>query len=539
MKNYDLLRTGCINLWRRKTRTILTALSMTIGVMCIVVLIAIGIGYGQAYEETVSSMGSLTKIDVTPRAKMRDSQKSALLNDKAVESFKTLDGVEAVTPVQQSTGYLKSGGYVAMVKLYGIDLTTAESFLLTPLLGEAPGEGMRLHPQLMVTDDLGASFADPRHDWADAADENGNPLVDPLTSPVKLTFDYNTLNGTQSADSEGRASSAGTFYNLDITGVCSSLNYTYATSAFLDRERLEEWQEAGEKQAAAVASTAGVSSGGTSAASDSGSAGTSGTGGADASGSGAEGGSGAQENSGASESGQSGTSGNSGSSTQGSGGSGSVQSGSGRAQRANPDTERAAVGSAASSGSTARGGTSDPALKDTYDLVWIKAEDLSDVQRISDLIKDAGFDTYSLNDMLEAVKKQSRQIQGMLGAIGLIAMLVSGICVANTMMMSINERTKEVGILKVLGMEFSDIARMFLTEAFLVGLAGGVAGLLLSFLMGRLIPRIFADMELRCVFPWWLSAGGIAFAGVVALIAAWLPARKAMAISPNEAIRAE
>ena len=64
--------------------------------------------------------------------------------------------------------------------------------------------------------------------------------------------------------------------------------------------------------------------------------------------------------------------------------------------------------------------------------MWVKAEKVSEVQRISNLIKQAGFETYSLNDMLETVKKQSRQIQGMLGAIGLVAMLVSsavGTCI--------------------------------------------------------------------------------------------------------------
>ena len=54
MRAGDLLRTGCVNLWRRKTRTILTALSMTVGVMCIVVLISVGIGYGRSYEESVA-----------------------------------------------------------------------------------------------------------------------------------------------------------------------------------------------------------------------------------------------------------------------------------------------------------------------------------------------------------------------------------------------------------------------------------------------------------------------------------------------------
>ena len=69
-----------------------------------------------------------------------------------------------------------------------------------------------------------------------------------------------------------------------------------------------------------------------------------------------------------------------------------------------------------------------------------------------------------------------------------------------------------------------------------------VAGLLVSFLLKQLIPKVLASlagMEMRCAFTWWLILGSILFAGVVALIAAWIPARKAMNISPNEAIRRE
>ena len=562
MRAGDLLRTGCVNLWRRKTRTILTALSMTVGVMCIVVLISVGIGYGRSYEESVASMGSLTKIDVTPQTKMNDSQKSALLNDKAVNSFKGIDGVEAVTPVEQSTGYLKSGNYIAIAKLYGIDLSTAESFLLTPVEGIMPEAGLRLHPELMVTDDLAKSFADPNRNWEDAVDADGNPLVDPLSSPIKLTFDYNTLNGEQTADKEGRATQSGTFYNLDITGVCSSLNYTYATSAFLDKDRLKEWKDAVEKQTSASSSnssTSGSSSGNSSGSTDNSSTTNSGTN----SNTNSSTNSGTKSNTNSST--NSGTKSNTNSSTNSSDTNSNSNSGTGnstdtsntgttanssstsgntqgtRSTTNSRDTERAAVGSqtSSSSSSSARGGSSNPALKDTYDLVWIKAEKVSDVERICKLVQDAGFETTSLNDMLEAVKKQSRQIQGMLGAIGLMALLVAGFGVANTMMMSINERTREVGILKVMGMEFSDIARMFLTEALLVGLTGGVAGLLLSFLMGRIIPVLFADQGIRCIFPWWLMAGGVLFAGLVALLAAWIPAKRAMNISPNEAIRTE
>lgn len=547
MRTSDLLRTGCVNLWRRKTRTVLTALSMTIGVMCIVVLISVGLGYGQSYQETVEAMGSLTKIDVSAAQKVDDKQKTALLNDKAVESIRKLDGVEAVTPVEQMTGYLKSGSYIGMIKLYGIDLDTTESFQITPTEGKAPTEGLRLHPELMVSDDLAGSFGDPNNNWADAVDADGNPLVDVMNSPIKLTFDYDQLNGNQKADKEGRATSSGTFYNLDIVGVCSSQNNTYSTSGFLDITRLQEWKKvqaqvaqqssSGSNDTNSNSSNTNTTSGtntnsstgtgtNTNGTTNSGSTGTN-TNGTTTSGS-------TGTNTGTqSNTGTSGTQSNTGS-------AGSVQGGAGSSgSSTSKDTERAAVRSSTSGSSTSRGSSANPAMSDTYDLVWVKAEKVGDVQRISNLIKQAGFETYSLNDMLETVKKQSRQIQGVLGAIGLVSLLVAGIGVANTMMMSINERTREVGILKVLGTEFSDIAKLFLTEAFLLGLAGGVVGLILSLLMGQIIPRMFADMDIRCVFTWWLVLGSVLFAGIVALIAAWIPARKAMNISPNEAIRSE
>ena len=458
MRFQDFFRFGVINLSRRKARTVLTALSMAIGVMCIIVLISVGIGYEKSYEETIQSMGSLTKIDVTPSTDERGAQ--ALLNDKAVDAMKKLDGVDAVTPVVQATAYLKSGKYISMVKLYGLDLTTADQFLLTPEEGTMPGEGLRFKPEVMLTDDVAASFADPNQDWAAAVDEDGNPYVDPMGGNIRLTFDYSALSNEQEAGDDGRAVQSGSLYRLNVTGLCSTLNYTFSTSGFLDRERLEEWIEANPAAAAQQQRSASSS--------------------------------------------DSNSSGNSGSSAE-------------------SDREKAA----------------EKAKGKTYDTVWVKVQDVGKVQEIAQTIRDAGFSTYSLNDMLETVRTQSRQIQGMLGAIGLIAMIVSGIGIANTMMMSINERTREVGVLKVLGTDLKDIAMMFLTEALLVGILGGLGGLLLSFVMARLIPVLFQTMQVKSIIPLWLAAGGVLFAGVVALLSALAPALNAMRISPNEAIRAE
>ena len=454
MRFQDFFRFGVINLSRRKARTVLTALSMAIGVMCIIVLISVGIGYEKSYEATIQSMGSLTKLAVTPATDERGAQ--ALLNDKAVDAMKKLDGVDAVTPVVQATAYLKSGKYISMVKLYGLDLTTADQFLLTPEEGTMPGEGLRFKPEVMLTDDVAASFADPNHDLADAVDEYGNPYVDPMGGNIRLTFDYSALSNEQEAGDDGRAVQSGSLYRLNVTGLCSTLNYTFSTSGFLDRERLEEWIEANPSAAAQ------------------------------------------QQRSASSTSSSSGSS-------------------------AESDREKAA----------------EKAKGKTYDTVWVKVQDVGKVQEVAQTIRDAGFSTYSLNDMLETVRTQSRQIQGMLGAIGLIAMIVSGIGIANTMMMSINERTREVGVLKVLGTDLKDIAMMFLTEALLVGILGGIGGLLLSFIMARLIPVLFQTMQVKSIIPLWLAAGGVLFAGVVALLSALAPALNAMRISPNEAIRAE
>lgn len=438
MKPRDLFRYGCTNLFRRKTRTILTALSMAVGVMCIVVLISVGLGYEQAYRESIEAMGSLTKIDVTPANS--DYGRTAVLNEKAVEAFRGIDGVEAVTPVLQQSAYIATGNFVNMVRVYGIDLSTAESFMLTPERGTIAEEGTHLHPEVMFTDDVSAGLANKAKDWEPALDEDGNPLVDLLEAPVRMTFDYSNLTGEAKADTDGRALPSGNLYNLRVTGICSTLNNNFTSSAFMAYDRLEEMVQANANYLGAATET-----------------------------------------------------------------------------------------------KTAEEKANGP----TYDLVWVKVKNVNDVQRIVKLIRDTGLNTYSLNDMLETVRTQSRQIQGMLGALGAIAVLISAICVANTMMMSITERTREIGVLKVLGTVRSDIFKMFLTEALIVGVIGGAAGLILSFIAKWLIPVIFASQELRCVLPWWLAVCGVVFAGAVAIAAAWMPARKATLISPNEAIRSE
>ena len=88
-----------------------------------------------------------------------------------------------------------------------------------------------------------------------------------------------------------------------------------------------------------------------------------------------------------------------------------------------------------------------------------------------------GYGTYSAQDAVEMAEEQTARIQYLLGAIGGVSLLVAAIGIINTMMMSIYERTREIGIIKVLGCRMSNIAGMFLAESAFIGLFGGALGL--------------------------------------------------------------
>lgn len=90
-----------------------------------------------------------------------------------------------------------------------------------------PGAGTHLRPEIMFTDDMAASFADPDKDWEFALNADGTPKVDLLHSTIKLTFDYANLSGEYQEGEDGRAVSAGNMYRLKISGLCSAQNYTY------------------------------------------------------------------------------------------------------------------------------------------------------------------------------------------------------------------------------------------------------------------------------------------------------------------------
>lgn len=187
--------------------------------------------------------------------------------------------------------------------------------------------------------------------------------------------------------------------------------------------------------------------------------------------------------------------------------------------------------------------------KTTYNQVLIYVEDIEKIQDICKTIKeDYGFQTYSLTDMLKELQSTANLIEMVLGGIGAVSLLVAAIGIANTMIMSVYERTREIGVMKVIGASLGDIQKMFLMEAGMIGFGGGVVGILLSYglsfvvntvgagLMGDLIGTGTAKAS---VIPWWLSLGALAFATLVGVVSGWLPAKRAMNLSALEGLKNE
>ena len=146
---------------------------------------------------------------------------------------------------------------------------------------------------------------------------------------------------------------------------------------------------------------------------------------------------------------------------------------------------------------------------------------------------------------MESMKKQFAMVQAVLGGIGAVSLLVAAIGIANTMMMSIYERTKEIGVMKVIGCSLKNIKQMFLLEAAFIGFVGGVIGSVLSFLMSFVTnfltgngSTVGLDGNISYI-PLWLVLAALAFAVLVGMTAGYFPAKRAMRLSPLAAIRNE
>lgn len=189
-----------------------------------------------------------------------------------------------------------------------------------------------------------------------------------------------------------------------------------------------------------------------------------------------------------------------------------------------------------------------------YDSVQVLARSVDDVEGLVKELGEMGLQCYSPMEYVATFKQQLATMQTFLGIIGAISMLVAALSIANTMMMSIYERTREIGVMKVLGCALGNIRAMFLCEAAFIGVFGGMAGVVASYALSWALNHVqwlqnaiasvmssgtfFAgEGTLVSLIPPYLSLGTWLGVVAVSVISGISPAQRAMHLSSLAAIR--
>ena len=184
-----------------------------------------------------------------------------------------------------------------------------------------------------------------------------------------------------------------------------------------------------------------------------------------------------------------------------------------------------------------------------YEQAKVKVSDISEVETVEKAIQDMGFSTYSLDSIREPMEEHAKQQQLILGGLGAISLFVAALGIANTMVMSIYERTREIGVMKVLGCFVGNIRTIFLMEAGAIGFFGGVIGIVLSYIISFMMNTFGFSISGSgmssaygtdvSIIPPWLVLLGLVFATLIGLVSGFYPANRAVKISALEAIKTD
>ena len=186
--------------------------------------------------------------------------------------------------------------------------------------------------------------------------------------------------------------------------------------------------------------------------------------------------------------------------------------------------------------------------KDYIDYLDVQVADNKIMEETGEKIKEliinlhrlkketANIDIRNLSDIQETISATAKTFSWLLGSIAFISLLVGGIGIMNIMLVSVTERTREIGLRKAIGANKKDILFQFIIEAIVICLVGGIIGILLGTVATISITK-FAGWAMKLSFFSVLLS--ILFAFIVGLTFGFLPARKASLLSPIEALRYE
>ena len=190
-------------------------------------------------------------------------------------------------------------------------------------------------------------------------------------------------------------------------------------------------------------------------------------------------------------------------------------------------------------------GDRDP-LANSYSALIVRASRSSQVEGIENQIKQLDYNTFSLLDATRNLRKFFAILDLFLGIFGSLALAVASLGIINTLVMSILERRREIGIMKAIGASDSDVQKLFFAEAGAMGIFGGGFGVLMGWIMGRAInfgTRVYMQRQQQFtpddvwLVPLWLVLGAIGFSVIVSLLAGLYPAARAARLDPVQALR--
>ncbi len=430
MRITDIILMSLANLWRRKTRTILTTLGVIIGSSSILLMVSMGLGYEKAFDEQMEMFGNTRMIRVYRSYGFdkfgEGGDEAKKLNAATVQAFNEIDGVKSVLAMYQMGLELNYGRYEGYTEVSGVDFSKLEDFQFELADGEFPKLGST---DIFVGGQMGYNFYNER------TGEMPQEPIDLLGQSLKVYIDgRHDANGNQKKP-----------IRLMVSGILApSGEYDY--SVFMEQEAFLKLKERDERKYSSAKPIR------------------------------------------------------------------------------REDRE--------------------------YDNISVLVGDVNDVEGVQNIIREMGYNANSPIEFINEQKKQIQMVQALLGGIGFVSLLVAAIGITNTMIMSIYERTREIGIIKVLGAAIRDILRMFLIEAAAIGFIGGVFGVVISYGFSNLINYLSSMggemnqygiglMISQSVIPLRFALLSIAFSTLIGLLAGMFPAFRATRLSALEAIKNE
>ncbi len=182
-----------------------------------------------------------------------------------------------------------------------------------------------------------------------------------------------------------------------------------------------------------------------------------------------------------------------------------------------------------------------------YSQMTVVVKEKESLAGVRKLIETMGFKTTSTADTVMQIETIFGNLRLLLGLLGTIALAVASLGMFNTMTVSLLERTREVGVMKSMGMLSDEVKELFLAESLIMGIGGGTFGVILGFLSGKLLSLVLTSISVikgqgvmdMSYLPWFFVLFIMAISFLVGIITGWYPSKRARQISALNALRYE